>query len=67
MDRSHYTHSADMIRLMGPDNGPYNSPTLSRANASRIRQMISEALGMDDAIVSEAIAKVYVERYVTNG
>ena len=64
MTRSHYTYSADMIRLTGPDTGPYDSPALSRANASRIRQMISEALGMDDAIVSEAIAKVYCDKYI---
>lgn len=63
MSRSHYTYSADMIRLTGPQTGDYGSPAISRADASQIRSMIADALGIDDAVVSEAIAKVYKEEY----
>jgi hypothetical protein len=41
-----YTYACDFIRRAGPAN--YSGVVLSRSNASQIRMVISEAIGMDD-------------------
>jgi hypothetical protein len=46
MSRHPYTHAADFVRSLGPVGG--SGMVLSRSAASRIRQGIAEAIGMDD-------------------
>ena len=52
-----YTYAADFVRIMA-GYGEHGSK-LSRADASKIRQAISGALGMDDAEVARKLADFY--------
>lgn len=46
MSRHPYTYACDFIRSLGPFGE--NGTVLSRSEASRIRQGIAKAIGMDD-------------------
>lgn len=62
MTRSHYTLSADAMRMATRDpGGPLIQSMPSRAEMASVRSLIAEALGMEDASLSEAIAN-----FVTN-
>ncbi|WP_157378758.1 hypothetical protein [Burkholderia ubonensis] len=59
MSRYPYTEACDFIRRF---SGTYNAdigcvlPSLSRCDASQIREAIAKAIGMDDAELAKKIA-----------
>lgn len=55
--RSHYTKSADYIR--GIAVGDDGLPSISRSQASRIRQAFAHAIDMDDENLSEILAALH--------
>jgi hypothetical protein len=54
-----YTYSCDMIRRLGPVAS--DGVVLSRADASRIREGIAKALGMDDRALACKLADAQLQ------
>ena len=62
MPRSCYTDSCDFIRsLAGYDE---NGTKLSRSDASKMREEIAKAIGMDNAELAERLADYYNKNVV---
>lgn len=55
-----YTHSCDFIRGLGPVGS--SGVVLSRSDASRIRQGIATALGVDDEELARKLADRFLEQ-----
>lgn len=58
-----YTYASDLIRSV-PDMGK-DGCKLSRSEASRIRQTIAEAIGMDDDLLARKLADYYKDNEET--
>jgi len=54
-----YTYACDLIRMKGP-TGPHGT-MLARADASQVRKLFAEVLGMDDQELAERLADYYLE------
>ena len=52
-----YTYAADYVRIKMWE---MNGIQLSRSDASRVRHIIGEALGLDDKEVAEKLAETYL-------
>lgn len=59
MSRYPYTHAADLIRAIAGQNK--NGAKISRGEASRIRQKISDIIGMKDEEVARKLADYYLK------
>lgn len=57
-----YTYAADYLREEIGDPWDRGSP-ISRAEASRARQLIAKAMELDDRDVAEALADKFIEKY----
>lgn len=55
--RHPYTYAADYVRILAGYGA--SGTKLSRADASKIRQGIATALGMDDAALAEKLSAFY--------
>lgn len=62
MSRYPYTYAADFVRLATVDPNAYIATgiNVSRAEASRIRQSIARAIGMDDEELAQKLANQYL-------
>lgn len=54
-----YTYAADYLRV---EVNPYSDEHFSRADMSRIQQIIADALGIDKTTISKALADKYIEQ-----
>ena len=52
-----YTHACDLIRSKGGYNE--HGVALSRGNASQIRQLFADVLGINDRVLAELLADYY--------